>query len=89
MDFIAPAREALAIECHEADHPGIVLGDVNHILIVDIEGRDTDDLGRPDRQEVAVLVEDLDTIVLAVGGEEPAAAVDRTGPVRCPARPMT
>ena len=54
----------------------IVLGDVDDILVVDIKERDADQRDRPDRQEIAVLVEDLDAVIFAVSDEEPAAAVD-------------
>ena len=33
----APAREALAVEGQDADHAAIVLGDVNDVVLVDIE----------------------------------------------------
>ena len=73
---VAPARQPLAVEGQDADHPGIVLGDVDDVVVVDIEERDADQLDRPDRQQLAVLVEDLHPVVLAVGDQHPPAAVD-------------
>src|ERR1700730_6662579 len=45
---VAPAGQALAVEGQDADHPAIVLGDVDHVVIVDIEECRADQLGRPD-----------------------------------------
>ena len=76
VDRAAPGGQALAVEVEDADHPGIVLGDIDDVVVVDIEERHPDQLGRPHRQQFAALVEHLDPVVLAVGDQHPAAAVD-------------
>src|SRR6516225_552196 len=73
---VSPAREAFAIEGQDADHAAIVLGDVDDVVLVDIEERGADQLGRPDGQQFAVLVEDLHSVVFTIGHEQTAAAID-------------
>src|SRR5271167_503418 len=54
---IAPACQALAVEGQNTDPAAIVLGDVDDVVIVDIEERRADQFGRPDGQQFAILVE--------------------------------
>ena len=56
---VAPARQPLAVEGQDADPAAIVLGDVDGVVIVDVEERRADQFGRPDGQQFAVLVEYL------------------------------
>ena len=56
---VSPECQALAVEAQDADPAAVVLGDVNDVVIVDIEERRADQLGRSDRQQFAVLVEHL------------------------------
>src|ERR1700756_2180548 len=44
---IAPGRQPLAVEVEDADHAGIVLRHIDDIVVVDIEERHPDQLGRP------------------------------------------
>src|SRR6516165_7450916 len=73
---VSPARQTLAVEGQDADPAAIVLRDVNDVVIVDIEERRADQFGRPNRQQFAVLIEDLHPVVFAVGHQHPAAPVD-------------
>src|SRR6516225_5734521 len=47
---VPPAREAPAIEGENADHAAIVFGDINGVVVIDIEEGRADQLGRPDGQ---------------------------------------
>src|SRR5437899_2262972 len=73
---VAPLGQALAVERQDADEPAVVLGDVDDVGGVHVERRRTDELGRPDQQELAVLVEHLDTVVLPVAHEDTPAPID-------------
>ena len=73
---VAPARQPLTVEGQDADHAAIVLGDVNDVLVIDIEKGRADQLGRPDFKQLAGLIEDLHAIVFAIGDEDAAAPVD-------------
>jgi hypothetical protein len=44
---IAPGRQPLAVEIENADHAGIVFRHIDDIVVVDIEERHPDQLGRP------------------------------------------
>src|SRR5687767_6720488 len=52
VDRTTPGGEALAVEVEDADHPGIVLGDVDDVVVVDIEERHPDQLGRPHLEQL-------------------------------------
>src|SRR4029077_14031083 len=73
---IAPLGQALTVEGQDADQPAVVLGDVDDVVGVHIERRRTDELGRPDLEELALLVEDLHAIVLAITHEHAPAPID-------------
>jgi PAS domain S-box-containing protein len=73
---VAPARQALAVERQDADHAAVVLGDVDDVVIIDIEEGRADQLDRPDLEQFAVLVEHLHPVVFPVGDEHAAAPVD-------------
>ena len=76
MDRIAPTCQPLAIERQDADHAAVMLGDVHHVVRIDVEERRTDQLGRPDLQQPAIQIEHLHTIVLSIGHQKPAPPVD-------------
>src|SRR5439155_14279922 len=73
---VAPTRETFAVEGQNTDLAAIVLGHVDRVVVVDIEKCRADQLGRPDGQQFAFLVEDLDPIVFAVRDQHTPAAVD-------------
>src|SRR4029453_12847217 len=73
---IAPLGQTLAFERQDADQTAVVLGDIHAFVGVDVEGRRPDQLGRPDLEELAVLVEDLHAVVLPVAHEHAPAPID-------------
>src|SRR5436190_1559393 len=73
---VAPARQPLAIQIQDADKAAIVLGDVDRVLGIDIEECRADQFGRPDFEQLSVLIEHLHAVVLAVGDKQAAAPVD-------------
>src|SRR6516164_11152337 len=55
--------------------PRLGVGHIKHVVAVDVEAAWSAKL-EPLRKECAVLVEDLDSIVLTVGHEQPAAGIE-------------
>src|SRR5579859_174967 len=76
VDRITPSGESLAVECQDADHTAIMFGDVNDVIRIDIEECWTDQLGGPDCQQIAALIEYLHPIVLPIGNKQPAATIN-------------
>ena len=72
---VTPLRETLAFRRQHADQSAIVLNDVNNILRVDIDHCRPDELGRPNVQQLAVLIEHLHPVILTIRHQQTPAPV--------------
>ena len=72
----APLGQAFAFQGENANQAAVVLGDVDDVVLVNVDDRRTDELAGPVDQMLSLLVKDLDPVVFAVGDEEAAFTVD-------------
>jgi hypothetical protein len=63
---ITPLRQALTFQGQDAHQAAVVLRDIDDVVSIHVEKGRANQRCRPDLQQLAVLVKDLDAVVLAV-----------------------
>src|SRR5262245_5322467 len=72
----ADANAALPVLVVTRDRLRLGIGDVDHVVLVDVDAARTAELV-PLVEELAVLIEDLHAVVVAIADEQPAARIHR------------
>src|SRR5262245_2063774 len=72
---VTPLCQTLAFQSQDAHQTAVVLRDIDDVISVDIEKGRANQRGGPDLQQCAILVKNLDAIVLAVSHHHTAVFI--------------
>src|ERR1700730_7609959 len=75
MDGRAPSGQTLPIQRDDTEHAAVMFRDINDIFVVHVKERGSDQFGWPDRDQLAVEIENLHAVVLTVRHQQASSAV--------------